>query len=144
MVEFSVRGAFSPLLLWQTSNWVPTDRISACLFHLHVGLTFLKEVASSGNLQLLDPYELWDTVKYIWLLNDPYWYRALLFVFRKTLDFLWASLVAQLVKNPSAMQETGFDPWVRKVPWSRKWQPTSVFLPWEIPWTEEHLWTSLH
>ena len=23
----------------------------------------------------------------------------------------------------------GFDPWVRKIPWSRKWQPTSVFLP---------------
>ena len=22
-----------------------------------------------------------------------------------------------------------FDPWVRKVPWSRKWQPTPVFLP---------------
>ena len=23
----------------------------------------------------------------------------------------------------------GFDPWVRKVPWNRKWQPTPVFLP---------------
>ena len=23
----------------------------------------------------------------------------------------------------------GFDPWVRKIPWSRKWQPTLVFLP---------------
>ena len=22
-----------------------------------------------------------------------------------------------------------FDPWIRKVPWSRKWQPTPVFLP---------------
>jgi len=22
-----------------------------------------------------------------------------------------------------------FDPWVRKIPWRRKWQPTSVFLP---------------
>ena len=22
-----------------------------------------------------------------------------------------------------------FDPWVRKIPWSRKWQPTLVFLP---------------
>ena len=29
------------------------------------------------------------------------------------------------------MQETWdqFDPWVRKMPWRRKWQPTSVFLP---------------
>ena len=23
----------------------------------------------------------------------------------------------------------GFDPWVRKVPWRKKWQPTPVFLP---------------
>ena len=23
----------------------------------------------------------------------------------------------------------GFDAWVRKSPWSRKWQPTPVFLP---------------
>ena len=24
-----------------------------------------------------------------------------------------------------------FDPWVRKIPWRRKWQSTSVFLPWK-------------
>ena len=32
------------------------------------------------------------------------------------------------------MQETkrpGLDPWVGKIPWSRKWQPTPVFLPGE-------------
>ena len=23
----------------------------------------------------------------------------------------------------------GFNPWVGKIPWSRKWQPTPVFLP---------------
>ena len=28
-----------------------------------------------------------------------------------------------------------FSPWVRKIPWSRKWQPIPVF--WKIPWTEE-------
>ena len=32
------------------------------------------------------------------------------------------------VKNPLAMQETWFDPWVGKIPWRRKWQPTPVFL----------------
>ena len=26
---------------------------------------------------------------------------------------------------------------VRKIPWRRKWQPTPVFLPGKIPWTEE-------
>ena len=26
----------------------------------------------------------------------------------------------------------GFDPWVGKIPWRKKWQPTPVFLPWEL------------
>ena len=37
-----------------------------------------------------------------------------------------------MVKNPLAMQElqeSGFDPWVRKIPWRRAWRPTLVFLP---------------
>ena len=40
-----------------------------------------------------------------------------------------ASLVAQMIKKLSALQETGFYPWVRKIPWRMKWQPTPVFLP---------------
>ena len=27
------------------------------------------------------------------------------------------------------LRRHGFNPWVRKIPWRRKWQPTSVFLP---------------
>ena len=27
----------------------------------------------------------------------------------------------------------GFEPWVRKIPWRRKWQPSPVFLPGESP-----------
>ena len=42
-----------------------------------------------------------------------------------------ASLVAQLVKDLLAVQETGFNPWVGNIPWRRKWQPTPVFLPGE-------------
>ena len=29
-------------------------------------------------------------------------------------------------------QETGFNPWVRKIPWRREWQLTPVFLPGEF------------
>ena len=29
------------------------------------------------------------------------------------------------------MQEMWFDPWVGKIPWRSKWQPTPVFLPGE-------------
>ena len=30
-----------------------------------------------------------------------------------------------------------FNPWVRKISWRRKWQPTPVFLSGKIPWTED-------
>ena len=49
------------------------------------------------------------------------------------LEYSQASLVAQVIKNPPAMQET----WVGKSPWRRAWQPTPVFLPVKSPWTEE-------
>ena len=39
-----------------------------------------------------------------------------------------ASHVALVVKNLPAVVGFGFDPWVRKIPWRRKWQPTPVFL----------------
>jgi len=45
---------------------------------------------------------------------------------------LRASLIAQLVKNPLAMQETGFSPWVGKIPWRRERLPTPVFWPGEF------------
>ena len=45
------------------------------------------------------------------------------------LQYSCASLVAQLVKNLPAMQEPGFDPWVRKIPWRRERLPTPVFWP---------------
>ena len=44
---------------------------------------------------------------------------------------LWISRVAQWVKSLPAMQGTQeLNPWVRKIPWKRTWQPTAVFLPW--------------
>jgi len=48
-----------------------------------------------------------------------------------------ASLMAQLVKNPSAMQET----WVRFLGWEdsleKRTATHSSILAWRIPWTEE-------
>ena len=43
-----------------------------------------------------------------------------------------ASQVALVVKNPPAnagdVKRREFDPWVRKIPWKKKWQPIPVFL----------------
>ena len=51
------------------------------------------------------------------------------------LQYSWASLVAQLVKNPPTMQET----WVRSLSWEdplEKGKAThSSILSWRIPWT---------
>ena len=51
------------------------------------------------------------------------------------LQYSWASLVAQLVKNPPAMWET----WVRSLGWEdplEKGKAThSSILAWRIPWT---------
>ena len=39
------------------------------------------------------------------------------------------------VKNP--LRRYGFEPWVGKIHWRGKWQPTPVFLPGKISWTQE-------
>ena len=61
-----------------------------------------------------------------------------------------ASPVVQWAKNPQQCRRHrrhGFDLWVRKIPWRRKWQPTSVFLlkspmdrgAWRSPWGRKEL-----
>ena len=42
---------------------------------------------------------------------------------------LWASLVAQWKQIHLPMQKMWVQPLAGKIPWSRKWQPTPVFLP---------------
>ena len=55
-----------------------------------------------------------------------------------------ASLVAQRSKSVCLQcGRPGFDPWVWKIPWRGKWQPTSVFL------LENHMdggawWATVH
>ena len=44
------------------------------------------------------------------------------------LQYSWASLLAQLVKNPPAMPETLFNSWVGKIRWRRDRLPTTGFL----------------
>ena len=48
------------------------------------------------------------------------------------LQYSYAFLVAQLVKNPPAMWETWVDPWVGKVSWRRERLSTPVFWPGEF------------
>ena len=53
--------------------------------------------------------------------------------------FLWSFPGGSDVKaSACSAGDLGFDPWIRKIPWRRKWQPTPVFLP-----GESHGWRSL-
>ena len=56
--------------------------------------------------------------------SQSYWFSS---------SHIWTavtSLVAQMVKvSAYSAGDPGFDPWVGKIPWRRKWQPTPVLLP---------------
>ena len=56
-------------------------------------------------------------------------------IYKKLWAFNGASPVARWPRIHLSMQEMyrrpGFNPWVRKIPWRKKWQPTLVFLPGE-------------
>ena len=43
-------------------------------------------------------------------------------------SIVWGFPSYSAVKNPPAVWEMQFDPWVRKIPWRRAWQPTPVSL----------------
>ena len=73
------------------------------------------------------------------------------------LQYSWASLVAQMVKNLPAVRESWVLSLGQEDPLRRTWQPTPVFLPGESLWTEEpgglqsmglqrvgHDWTTKH
>ena len=57
-----------------------------------------------------------------------------------------------MVRNLPAMQETAFNPWVRKILWRREWLPSPVFLPGEFhgqrslagysPWGQKKLYVT--
>ena len=53
-------------------------------------------------------------------------------------SFLVAQQKRICLQCRSSRRRQGFDPWVGKIPWRRKWQPTPVFLP-----GESHGWRNL-
>ena len=58
---------------------------------------------------------------------------VVLFDFRLQLirdrGFPGGSVVKNLPANAGYAKRLGFDPWIGKIPWRRKWQPTPIFLP---------------
>ena len=54
-----------------------------------------------------------------------------------SVDIFYLSLVAQMVKNPPAIQETRVQSLGREDPLEKEMATHSSILAWELPWTEE-------
>ena len=55
-----------------------------------------------------------------------------------------ASLVAQMANNDPAMPETGFNPWVEKIPLEEGLATHSSILAWRIPMDRGAWWVTVH
>ena len=65
---------------------------------------------------------------------------------------LWLSWWLRQWRIHRQCRRPGFDPWVKKIPWQREWQPTPAFLPGEFherkspagysPWDSSQTWLS--
>ena len=62
-----------------------------------------------------------------------------MYVYMYMYTHVWIlSLVAQMVNICLQCGRPGFDPWVQKIPWRKKWHPTPELLP-----GKSHGWRSL-
>ena len=64
--------------------------------------------------------------QHIYFLRNICFQKKILLIYNL---FLGASLVAQMVKVCLQCRWHRFNPWVRKIPWRKKWQHTPVLLP---------------
>ena len=90
--------------------------IISCLYNSCKLFLYQYPLMSNENLH----YTMIKFVQFLFLLFPP----SSIIVY-----YLWASKVAQFWRICLKCRRCRFDPWVRKILWRRKWQPTPVFLP---------------
>ena len=132
IVWFSVSGKYFPceLCLKEFPPLLFLGRVweGLCSFFLEC---LVKLICAAAWSWTFIPWEVFD-----------YWFSILasdqsvqiMYVIREIENvncWCWQGLPWWLsgIKSASQCRRHGFHPWVGKVPWRRKWQPTAVFLP---------------
>ena len=99
--------------------------------------SILLQCISCELLSLSDEEEGWVSVLRSERLFSEADDTALMLTLRNCFNWQWASLLTQVVKNLSAMQETDvFISWVGKIPLGKGKATLSSILAWRIPWTK--------
>ena len=107
-------------------KWAPVHRVTriktcAKWLRVHAGTRLLKVKLPTIHL-------IMNTSVYIVYIN------TCLCMF---MSFTGGTVVKNLPVNVGDVKRQGFDPWVGKLSWSRKWQRTPVFLPGKLHGQEE-------
>ena len=84
-----------------------------------------------GHGESTREWQAWDQTLCFW--GDV----SLLQVFQSLAGFPGGASGEEPACQCGRGKRCGFSPWVRKIPWKRKWQPTPVFLPGESPAGQE-------
>ena len=84
---------------------------------------------------------LWNYEAYLQAYHDKMLQRFI-YSFTRGLP-IWHSAKESACQSRRC-KRCGFNPWIGKIPWSRKWQPTPVFLPGENSMDRGTWWVTIH
>ena len=103
------------------TRWRPQEQPGSCTHCLSVNTTQEHVLPWGDEHATQSPPVCLSPLRYPWKnysLSDP-------------LGFPGGAVVKYSACQCRRHRRHGFDPWFRKIPWRRKWQPTPVFLPGE-------------
>ena len=106
----------------------------ACMLLTMFPSTFVSDIAYNFVVSACNFLFFWyqgggDLIECVWMCSSSaiFWKS-----FRRIGDFPGSASGKESTCQCRSWDRHGFDPWVRKIPWRRKWQPTPVFLPGEF------------
>ena len=89
-------------------------------------------MTASSHYRINHHYQIAQNFYYLDYLAFHFMHQTLILIALILHDYSRASWIAEMVRLCLQCGRPEFDPWVRKIPWSREWQPTPLFLPEEF------------